>query len=427
MLRNALVKNTATLLSGTVLGQAFTFVITIWLARIYTPAEYGAMAIYTATALILTELVNGRYDNAIMLPKSADDARSLVKLSLTLCLIITAVVSFMVLGWELSGLWPLNHRQTQVALYFLPVSTLLGGTLQPLMVYINREEQYKTLALSKFAQAIATGAISLALGYIGYGLYGLLAGFLSGQLIAVLVVIPGYVNSIKQHAISSWQEVKQLAIEYQHFPRYATGSTLLNTLSRMTPFYLLLVPAVIGNFSLSNKMLGAPVLLVASSFAQVFYQRAARQHELGEEAFLKLVLQTARNLFLLGVIPVTVLGLYGAEIFSFVFGERWADAGIYSQYLAPWILFLFIVNPLSNVINIKGRLKFELVYNVLLLIARAGVLVYFGTAGMPHMAVAWYALVSLAFSLFMLGYILYISGLRAGNYQKAWRFLWQVK
>lgn len=426
MLRNALVKNTATLLSGTVLGQAFTFVITIWLARVYTPAEYGAMAIYTATALILTELVNGRYDNAIMLPKSRQQALTLVKLSLMLCAGITLLITALVLGWEFSGLWPMNDREIQLALYLLPVSTLLGGILQPLMVFINREEKYNILALSKFSQAIATGVISLLLGYWGYGLYGLLAGFIAGQFIAVVLVIPGYISSIKNEASAKWQSIKEMASQYQHFPKFATGATLLNTLSRVTPFYLLLLPEVIGNFSLSNKMLGAPVLLVAGSFAQVFYQKAAREHEVSEEAFLKLVLQTARNLFILGVVPVTVLGLYGAEIFSFVFGERWASAGIYSQYLAPWILFLFIVNPLSNVINIKGKLKFELVYNILLLLSRAGVLYYFSAAGMHHTAVAAFALVSFGFSIFMLIYILYISGLHSGNFQKGWRYLWQV-
>lgn len=421
-------KNTLVLMTGSGLAQVFTLGITLLLARVYSDVDFGLMAIFAATQMIVAELSNARYDNAIMLPKDNNKAASL----LGLCWLIGLAVSAIALGGVFAAEQLLASVVTEVQvwelLHWLPVSALLGAVLQPLTVYLNRNNQYRTIAAAKVVQAFVTGLTSLYLGYSGWGAMGLLVGFVGGQLLALVFSITAL--SIKDLGrFFQLTDMRTVAIEYKHFPLYSSASTLLNTFSRQVPVYLLQYffnAAVVGQFSMANRLLGTPVLLVAQSFGQVFYQRAAREHELEHHSsFLALVVKTTRNLLLLGILPVMLLGIAGPQLFAWVLGPKWLDAGIFAQYLAPWFLLLFTVNPLTYVLNIKAKLSFEFWYNVAIFIARASVLVWFGYAGEPVWAIAGFAIVGVVFNVFMLGYIWYISGADKLGWKKAWEVVWQ--
>ena len=49
--------------------------------------------------------------------------------------------------------------------------------------------------------------------------------------------------------------------------------------------------------------------------------------------------------------------LFGREIFAFVFGEDWREAGHYAAILAPMALFRLSCAPLSGVLFIREKLK----------------------------------------------------------------------
>ncbi len=420
-------KNTLVLMTGSGLAQVFTLGITLLLARVYDDVDFGIMAIFAATQMILAELSNARYDNAIMLPKENNLAASLLGLCWLIGLGVSGIALLGVLGAELlladwateEGVWQLLH--------WLPLSCLLGAVLQPLTVYLNRNNQYRAIATAKVLQAFGTGLTSLYLGYNGWGAMGLLVGFIVGQGAALLFSITALsFSNLGQYFDKRGMQV--VAKEYKHFPLYSSASTLLNTFSRQVPVYLLQYffnAGVVGQFSMANRLLGTPVLLVAQSFGQVFYQRAAREHDLGHHSsFLALVVKTTRNLMALGILPVMLLGIAGPQLFAWVLGPKWLEAGVFAQYLAPWFLLLFTVNPLTYVLNIKAKLSFELWYNVAIFIARASVLVWFGYMAEPVWAIAGFAAAGFVFNVFMLGYIWYISGADKLGWQKAWEVVW---
>lgn len=421
-------RNTLVLMTGSGLAQAFTLGITLLLARVYSDVDFGLMAIFAATQIILAELSNARYDNAIMLPTDDKRAAHLLGLCWMAGLSISTFTLLGVFGAEaILGPW-VSQEAVWPLFRWLPFSCLLGALLQPLTVYLNRNSQYSAIAWAKVAQAFATGLTSLYLGYQGWGAKGLLAGFMVGQGLALTfscMALPNKKPAIYFNSIG----MSSVAREYKHFPLYSSASTLLNTFSRQVPVYLLQYffnTAIVGQFSMANRLLGTPVLLVAQAFGQVFYQRAARQHEQGLVLpFLGLVVRTSRNLLLLGIVPVVVLGIWGPPLFAWVLGPKWLAAGVFAQYLAPWFLLLFAVNPLTYVLNIKAKLRFELWYNVAIFIARTTVLAWFGYIGQPIWAIGAFALVGVVFNLFLLGYIWHISGTGLLGWQKAWEVLWQ--
>jgi O-antigen/teichoic acid export membrane protein len=51
------------------------------------------------------------------------------------------------------------------------------------------------------------------------------------------------------------------------------------------------------------------------------------------------------------------LFLYGEQIFSFIFGENWKEAGLYSEIMAPWLMINFILSPISQIPTVLKRQK----------------------------------------------------------------------
>ena len=61
--------NVFTLMVGSTLAQAIPIAITPILTRLYTPEDFGVLALFIAITSILGSVVNGRYEQAIILPK----------------------------------------------------------------------------------------------------------------------------------------------------------------------------------------------------------------------------------------------------------------------------------------------------------------------------------------------------------------------
>jgi len=86
-------KNVLTLLTGTTIAQAIPIAISPILTRIYTPIDFGIVALFMAIVATFGSIANGRYELAIMLPKSEEDAINLFALTL----IITTTISLILL------------------------------------------------------------------------------------------------------------------------------------------------------------------------------------------------------------------------------------------------------------------------------------------------------------------------------------------
>ncbi len=414
-------------MTGSGLAQVLTFGVTVLLARFfYTDVDFGILALFSATQMIISVFANGRYDVAIMLPKEQSQARSLLLLSLQIgfgislaSLVIVAVAGSHIAGW-------VNAPQLATPLWLLPLAVWLSSVTQPLTVYLNRQKQYRAIAISKLGQAVGMGGISVYLGYLGWGSMGLVYGFVAGQALTLVVLQWGYLNH--DNLFNLWQSrgiSLSTAKEYAHFPRLSTWSSLLNNISKHVPVYLLQYffgSGVVGQFSMSNRVLGTPVLLVSQSYGQIFYQHAAQKQHDAPHELLPFVVKTARNLLLLGFLPILILALIGPNLFAWVFGPEWLEAGVFTSYLSPWMWLLLAVMPVSTMMDIKGKLGVELIYQAAFLIARILAVALGAMWGDALWAVIGFSGVSVIFNFILLIYVLRIAK-QGGTKTTVWEAL----
>jgi O-antigen/teichoic acid export membrane protein len=74
--------------------------------------------------------------------------------------------------------------------------------------------------------------------------------------------------------------------------------------------------------------------------------------------------------FLVGIVPFSVLALWGKPLFAFIFGVEWEFSGYLAQLIAPWLFVVMLSSPLSSVMIVMEKQKVSLVFNILLLAAR---------------------------------------------------------
>jgi O-antigen/teichoic acid export membrane protein len=190
-----------------------------------------------------------------------------------------------------------------------------------------------------------------------------------------------------------------MAWRYRRFPLIGGLSALLGGAGLYLPTPLLSAsygPEVAGWFLLTQRIVGAPLLLVAMAIAQVYLARGAELVRQGNAPGVwRLFLRTGLVLALLATPPVVVLAAVAPWLVSEVFGASWLEAGVYLRILAPAFLLQFVVSPLSQTLNLLERQDLQAAWDLARLVLTLGGILLAARAGLPAAAaVGSYAVVA---------------------------------
>lgn len=372
-LRSDFTRSVLTLVSGTALAQMISVGITPILTRLYSPEEFGFYVVFLATVAILSIVVTGRYEYAILAAEK--DNESWLCVLLVFLLAIVASITMLLIGIAVLEL-VVSFTNTEIhysIVLLASFSLLLHGFYQSLYYWSNRNKKYKQLANNRILGAIGVASVSSLLGFLGFGYYGLIIGSIAGQLISTMLLVFQNKSNVRQYESyykdKFISEVKRSAVKFKDYPLYLIPSGFLDRLSSQLHIILMssfFGAAVSGAIGLYQKVVSLPVSVVGNAFGDVFKQRASTEIiEKGE--CKKLFSKTGIRLFAVALIPFLVLVLYAPPLFSFVFGAQWETAGVYAQTLSWMFLFGFVVSPLSNLFYIAQKQKYDLYMQIFLI------------------------------------------------------------
>jgi O-antigen/teichoic acid export membrane protein len=411
---NSFVKDILTLFSGTVIAQLIGLAFLPLLTRLFTPEEFGIFYIFLTTASILSLIATGGYEKSLVLPASESDAGNLVFFSILLSAAVTVVSLLILLFIDQWGYHFFQTGKSRLILWMIPVYSFLFGIFRILQNRAIRYKKYKRVSGSNIIRNTATSVLQAGFGFSHAGSPGLVIGSCIGQLFALF----GLINKNEKIAGAFTREkVKEALVkgkEYRDFPLYKMPSDLLNEVSIQLPVYVLKIiftTAAAGIYSLPQKIMSQPSKLIGQAAGEVYYRRASELHSQGRD-LSEMTFNTFKVLFLLGVIPFSIISLWGEEIFSFAFSSEWALSGRIAAFLSPWLLFVFAGSPVSYIFLIKQKLGLSLILNLILLAGRfaalmAGALVYKSV----EMTIILFAGVSLVYWILVSCYSLYLGGI----------------
>lgn len=403
-----------TLASGTGLSQAIPIAASFILTRIYTPEDFGVLGVYIALVAIFSAIASLKYDAAILLPKQNNEAAQIIRLSVRIAIAMAISLTVILLLAESPILKLLETPELSGYIYLFPLSVLFLGLFHIYSTALNRHKKYKLMAGSKISLSVGSSGGQLLFGAFGFGFSGLILGKFIGDFLSFLS--SGiFLAKEKLYGRKDDEDppppLKELATRYQEFPKVTAVHTLSNAVSSNFPVLILasfFSTSLVGLFTLSMRVAFIPVSLISASTYQVFSQAVTDKYHKGEP-IRQMCLNTIRKLALIGIVPFGVLFFIAPQLFGFVFGESWTEAGVFTQILTPFLFMVFINSSLSYLpILVKRQRKalaIDLTYTLLRVLALS-IGVYYEDI---YLAVILYSAVGVLVQTYSLSWFLKLS------------------
>jgi len=110
-----------------------------------------------------------------------------------------------------------------------------------------------------------------------------------------------------------------------------------------------------------------PVGLISNSVLDVFKQKATSDfNRLGN--CRDVYFSTFKHLILISGSIFIVFFIFAPDLFSFIFGQDWTQAGYYARYLSLFFILQFCISPLGFTLIISNRQDYNLYWQLILLI-----------------------------------------------------------
>ena len=393
-------KHVITVLGGALGAQALPLLAAPFITRMCTPAEMGAFSVWFGIVAVASIGATLRLEAAMILDHDPAHQASCFSVVAWSAMMTAVLLTGVAVGARLLGA-PIAGGLSWAALLTLGVATWITAYMQTTLAYATSHNQF-----GKAAKAKVWGAGSIAAAQVGLLLLGAGgAALLAGQLIGLAAGLAAATLLLRPPRPQlSWKPdaaQRRYLMRHQAFWRFSLPSNLLNVLVGQLPLFMIGAKhgaLAAGLYAITQRVLSAPVALLASSVLEVFKRQSVQDfkaHGNCRDAYR----YTFKALALLGLGPSLVLLLFSPQLFAWVFGENWRPAGELAQILAPLYFLNFIASPLSYVFFVAGKQKVDLLWQIALF---AMTVTVFLLPGSLHQSLAWYAI---GYSLLYLLYL----------------------
>jgi len=377
------VRSVAVLATGTALAQAIPVLASPILTRLYTPADFGVLAVFMAIVSSISPAVCGKYEVALVLPKHEAQGKQLFGIAILFAIVVSCIFTvflFVTHKWVVNLL---DVDQLAGWLYLTPLALFLTGLFQASSYFANRLKCYKLMAQSKLVQAITVVFVSVFLGLAGVGFAGLLLGNVIALLLATGFIFYAHRARLTSKVFSSWKKKRILMARYKDYPIFNGSSSLLDGITLSLPIFFLahyFPESIVGYFALLLRVANAPLSFISVSVSQVNLRKVV---DLVNERrdVTPYIYKLALLLIAIVSVPTVVLVLFAPELFAFIFGESWREAGVYSQILIPALAVRFVASTLSSTLGATRNNQYGALWKVIALFSTLVVFAWFAPKG----------------------------------------------
>ncbi len=356
-------RSASLLAGGAAAGQAVVVLASPILTRLYSPEDFGVLAVFASMLSILGIVASLRYQLAIPLPKSDVEAASVTALSAVVvtCMAMLAAAIAIPLRQTISE--SLNTPLLADYMGLLPLGLWLMGMYEVLNYWAIRKKAFGTIAQTKLTQSI--GMIGVQIGGYTLGPIALLIGRIVGHaagLAKLGATLKKDGNCFTEVRTSG---IKKVLKRYRSFPLVSTWSGLSSAGgSQLPPIMIAIIigPASAGLYALTHRVLSLPVGVISKSMGDVFYGEAI---EAKSNGVLGHLVADIYSKMVAASLPIAILLFVSApEVFPVLFGENWAQAGELASWMSFWIFFQFVTTPPGRVFLILERHGYALLFQL---------------------------------------------------------------
>lgn len=365
-------------------NQIVGFIISVVLARLLLPEEFGLIAMITVLMGLGQVLINSGLSSSLIRTEQPtdEDYSTVFYFNLLGSIVIYAIIYF--LAPYIAAFYSQNILTDIIRIYTIIFIINAFATIQN--TRLTKIMDFKTLMLVNTPSLIISGVVGVVMAYYGYGVLSLVWSRIAQSL----------ASTIQLWFWSKWRPIFVFSKEkfkyHFNFGFKLMFSAILNNL--FTNAYPILIgkffaPAQVGFYSKADGLKMRPVGIISGIVSKITYPLFSEIQN--DDKRLKSVYKRVMQMVIFLIAPTLIfIAVLGEPIFRFLYTEKWLPAVPYFQILCAAGILYPIHTYNLQILNVKGRsdlfLKLEIIKKILITITIV-VAIQFGIYGLLYGAV----------------------------------------
>lgn len=371
-----IVRDSFKLLSSGASVQVVALLLLVLIGRLYNEHTMGQLGLFLTWGGLISVAASGRFEQAIVVTPSEQEAPLLLRLALKLALLTSLCLSAIVLLVYFSPV----PNPLSALLLLLPLYVLLQAGNEAFTLYTLRRKRYKRLAWAQATQGIGNNLLKVLTGLVAPTTFCLILSALL-SLFFSWIVLGGkqLVRSIRTFfprlfRISSAE--RHLMKRWHRFPRYGIFQILTDTL--LANIVVLLLPvhftvAEVGIFTMAVMLCARPLNVLNRAVGSVYFERMSRSVQL-KQPLRALIRRLLLAVFLIGLPAAALLWPLMDGLVSLVVGDKWLLSALVIRLMLPSKVPNFAVAILNVLPDIFGKQRAHMTAELIMLVARTVVI-----------------------------------------------------
>lgn len=367
-------------------AQLVTFIVSIVLARILTPSDYGTIALVTVFTTILQVFIDSGLSTALIQKKDADDLdfSSVFYFNFVICIIL-----YLIMFVSASFIADFYKDSSLVSIVrVISLTLIISGVKGVQQSYVSRHMLFKRFFFSTLGGTIFSAVLGIIMAYAGFGVWAIVFQQLSNNAIDTLILwITVKWRPIKKF---SWSRLKNLLSFGWKMLASSLLDTVYNNLRNMI-IGKLYTSADLAFYNQGDKFPKLIVTNINTSIDSVLLPTMSNEQD--NHVRVKDMTRRAIKISTYIMAPLMIgLAFCAKPIVQIVLTDKWLPCVPYLQIFCISYLFWPIHTANLNAIKAMGRsdlfLKLEVIKKII------GMILLLITMNISVMAMAYSLLIS---------------------------------
>lgn len=375
------------------LAQVVTFVVSVVLARLLSPSDYGNIALLMIFIELADVFVVHGFGAALVQKKDADngDFSSVFFFSLGFTAILYVIIFFSapVLGIIFDS--PDLPRLFQVLALRIPLS----GINSVQHAYVQRKMVFKRFFFATLGGTLGSAVLGISLAYAGFGAWALIAQYLGNSLCDTVIL--WITVKWRPEKTFSWKKLKGLL----NFGWKMLGSQLIHVVyNRLSSFVIgtVYTPADLAYYEQGSKIPGVVETNIDTTINSVLFPAMSKTQDKPEK--LKMMVRKSISTSAIFVWPLMIgLLIMSSKTVELVYTTKWLPCVVFMQIAC----IRLAIEPIqtANLQAIKALGRSDLYIKMEIIKKGYGILILLITCRISITAIAFGALSQSLFSFFV--------------------------
>ena len=361
--------------------QGVSFLVSIILARILLPEEFGLIAMIAVFIGIGASLMDAGLGSSLIRTKNPtqEEYSTVFFFNLVGSILIYAVIF---VSAPLIAHFYSQEILTDIIRWYAVIFVINAFSMIQ-TTRLTKMMDFKTQMKISLPSIIVGGCVGIFMAYKGYGVWSLVW----------MSIIQSTANTIQLWVFTKWKPTLVFdKVSFKYHFNYGYKLTISSVLDTIFVNALAIIigkffaPAQVGFYQRANSLKQFPVNNISAVLNKVTFPLFAEIKD--DDVRLKNVYKKIMQLVIFLIAPtLLLLSVLGEPLFRFLFTEKWLPAVPYFQILC-WNGILYPIHAYNlNILKVKGRsdlfLRLEIIKKIMIVVVIA-VTLQFGIYGLLY-------------------------------------------